>query len=79
MEAEIVVALREAEKAGVAQKEVTPFILKHLHAASGGRTLAPNIALIKNNAALAREDRGGAGAASGLRRPQCRASSSSAT
>ncbi len=52
MEAEIVVALREAEKAGVAQKEVTPFILKRLHAMSGGRTLGPNIALIKNNAAL---------------------------
>jgi pseudouridine-5'-phosphate glycosidase len=53
MEAEILVALREAEQAGVAQKEVTPFILKRLHAGSGGRTLGPNIALIKNNAALA--------------------------
>ena len=53
MEAEIAVALREAEKAGVAQKEVTPFLLKRLHAMSGGRTLGPNIALIKNNAALA--------------------------
>ncbi len=53
MEAEIAVALREAEKAGVAQKEVTPFLLKRMHAMSGGRTLGPNIALIKNNAALA--------------------------
>jgi pseudouridine-5'-phosphate glycosidase len=53
MEAEIVVALREAEKAGVGQKEVTPFILKRLHAMSGGRTLGPNIALIKNNALVA--------------------------
>ncbi len=53
MEREIVAAIAEAEKAGVAQKEVTPFILKRLHAASGGRTLRPNIALIKNNAALA--------------------------
>ena len=52
MEAEISVALREAEKAGVGQKDVTPFILQRLHAASGGRTLGPNIALIKNNAAL---------------------------
>jgi pseudouridylate synthase len=52
MEAEIAAALREAEKAGVAQKEVTPFLLKRLHATSGGRTLRPNIALIKNNAAL---------------------------
>ena len=52
MEAEIRVALREAEKAGVAQKEVTPFLLKRLHTMSGGRTLGPNIALIKNNAAL---------------------------
>jgi pseudouridylate synthase len=52
MEAEIVIALREAAKAGVGQKDVTPFILKQLHARSGGRTLGPNIALIKNNAAL---------------------------
>ncbi len=52
MEAEIAAALREAKKAGVAQKEVTPFLLKRLHATSGGRTLAPNVALIKNNAAL---------------------------
>ncbi len=53
MEAQIAVALREAAKAGVAQKEVTPFLLKQLHAMSGGRTLGPNIALIKSNAALA--------------------------
>lgn len=52
MEAEIAAALREAEKAGVTQKDVTPFILQRLHAASGGLTLGPNIALIKNNAAL---------------------------
>jgi pseudouridylate synthase len=52
MEVEIAAAIREAEKAGVGQKEVTPFLLKRLHAMSGGRTLGPNIALIKNNAAL---------------------------
>ncbi len=52
METEIAEALREAEKAGVTQKDVTPFILQRLHAMSGGRTLGPNIALIKNNAAL---------------------------
>ncbi len=45
-------ALGEAKKAGVGQKEVTPFLLKRLHTESGGRTLGPNIALIKNNAAL---------------------------
>ncbi len=53
IEARIVEAIAEAERAGVAQKEVTPFLLKRLHAMSGGETLGPNIALIKNNAALA--------------------------
>ncbi len=52
MEAEIAAALREAEKAGISGKDVTPFLLKQLHEKSGSRTLGPNIALIRNNAAL---------------------------
>jgi pseudouridine-5'-phosphate glycosidase len=46
-------ALDEARRAGVAQKAVTPFLLARLVALSGGRSLAANIALVRDNAALA--------------------------
>jgi pseudouridine-5'-phosphate glycosidase len=45
--------LDEARRAGVAQKAVTPFLLARLVALSGGRSLAANIALVRDNAALA--------------------------
>jgi pseudouridine-5'-phosphate glycosidase len=46
-------AVREAKERGVAGKAVTPFLLSYLFEQTGGRSLATNIALVKNNAALA--------------------------
>ena len=46
-------ALAEAEAQGIAAKEVTPFLLDRIHALTGGRSLAANIALVLNNARLA--------------------------
>jgi pseudouridylate synthase len=52
MEKTIVEALKEADNQGVKGKLVTPFLLKRIAELSGGESLAANIALIKNNAAL---------------------------
>ncbi|MEZ0171368.1 pseudouridine-5'-phosphate glycosidase [Microvirga sp. TS319] len=46
-------AIAEAARRGVTGKAVTPFLLSFLFESTGGRSLATNIALIKNNAALA--------------------------
>jgi pseudouridine-5'-phosphate glycosidase len=46
-------ALAEAEAQGIATKAVTPFLLDHIFHATGGASLAANIALVKNNARLA--------------------------
>ena len=46
-------ALAAAEDAGVRGKEVTPFVLDHLHRASAGATLAVNVRLVLRNAELA--------------------------
>lgn len=46
-------AVAEAEKKGVARKEVTPFLLERINQLSEGKSLKANIALVKNNAALA--------------------------
>jgi pseudouridylate synthase len=46
-------ALAAAEAAGVRGKDVTPFVLDHLHTASSGATLAVNVALVLRNAELA--------------------------
>jgi pseudouridylate synthase len=46
-------ALAEAERMGVAGKQVTPFLLEKVAGATAGRSLVSNIALVKNNAALA--------------------------
>ncbi|CAH2099878.1 unnamed protein product [Euphydryas editha] len=43
-------ALVEANNQGIRGKEVTPFLLAAVSAATGGASLAANIALIKNNA-----------------------------
>jgi pseudouridine-5'-phosphate glycosidase len=48
-------ALRLAEASGVHGQGVTPFVLAHLHEASGGRTLRANRDLVAGNAALAGE------------------------
>lgn len=43
-------ALAAAEETGVEGKELTPFLLKHIAEATEGRSLAANVALVKNNA-----------------------------
>lgn len=46
-------AVTQAEAQGIARKEVTPFLLDRINQLSQGRSLKANIALVKNNAALA--------------------------
>ncbi|WP_332816357.1 pseudouridine-5'-phosphate glycosidase [Ramlibacter sp.] len=46
-------ALAEAREQGIAGKAVTPFLLSRIQALTGGRSLATNIALVKNNAEIA--------------------------
>jgi pseudouridylate synthase len=46
-------ALAAADDAGVHGKDVTPFILDHLHRASDGASLAVNVRLVLRNAELA--------------------------
>jgi pseudouridine-5'-phosphate glycosidase len=46
-------ALADADRQGIAGKAVTPFLLSRMMELTGGRSLATNIALVKNNAALA--------------------------
>jgi pseudouridine-5'-phosphate glycosidase len=53
MSAFIDAAIGEAKARGVSGKAVTPFLLSYLFEQTGGRSLATNIALVKNNAALA--------------------------
>lgn len=45
-------ALAEAQQQGITGKAVTPFLLDRIKALTGGRSLATNIALVKNNAAV---------------------------
>jgi len=51
----IAAAVKDAEAAGVSQKEVTPYLLARINELTGGKSLAANVALIKNNAAVAAE------------------------
>ncbi|MBP2548427.1 pseudouridine-5'-phosphate glycosidase [Neorhizobium galegae] len=46
-------AVREAEERGIGRKELTPFLLGRINELSNGESLKANIALVKNNAALA--------------------------
>ncbi|MBO6717029.1 MAG: pseudouridine-5'-phosphate glycosidase [Rhizobiaceae bacterium] len=46
-------AVAEAGMRGIGRKELTPFLLARINELSGGRSLKANIALVKNNAALA--------------------------
>jgi pseudouridine-5'-phosphate glycosidase len=55
MERSLAAALGEARSLGVMGKAVTPFLLDRLRAATGGRSLAANVALIVANAGLAGE------------------------
>jgi pseudouridine-5'-phosphate glycosidase len=52
IDAIIAQALREADLQGVKGKSVTPFLLARIKELSGGRSLATNIALVKNNAVV---------------------------
>lgn len=45
-------ALGEAAAHGIAGKALTPFLLQRIHASSGGRSLAANIALVEHNAVV---------------------------
>ena len=49
----ISLALAEAGRLGIAGKRITPYLLEKIAQVTGGRSLAANIALIKNNASLA--------------------------
>lgn len=55
IEARIAEALAQAEAEGVAGKALTPYLLQRINELSGGESLQANIALAKNNAALAGE------------------------
>jgi pseudouridine-5'-phosphate glycosidase len=46
-------ALAEAAASGVTGAAVTPFVLDRIAAATGGRTVAANVALVEHNAAVA--------------------------
>ena len=45
--------LRAATRAGITGKDVTPFLLDHIHRESGGETLRANVRIILRNAELA--------------------------
>lgn len=53
IDAAIEEALNRAQKKGITGKAVTPFLLGEIVRITGGRSLTANIALVKNNAALA--------------------------
>jgi len=46
-------AIGDAEAAGVTRKELTPYLLARINDLTGGRSLVANIALVRNNAAVA--------------------------
>ncbi|HEY0080309.1 MAG TPA: pseudouridine-5'-phosphate glycosidase [Pyrinomonadaceae bacterium] len=48
-------ALAEAERARIAGRELTPFLLSRMAERSGGATLKANVALLENNARVAAE------------------------
>ena len=48
-------ALDEAERAGVAGRDLTPFLLSRMSEQSGGATLRANVALLERNARVAAE------------------------
>jgi pseudouridine-5'-phosphate glycosidase len=53
IEARIARAVGDAERDGVSRKELTPYLLARINELTGGASLTANIALVKNNAALA--------------------------
>ncbi len=53
IEAHIELALKDADAAGIGRKDLTPYLLKRIFERTGGKSLASNIALVENNAAVA--------------------------
>jgi len=53
IDARIEEALADAARDGVTRKDVTPYLLDRINRLTGGRSLTANIALVRNNAALA--------------------------
>lgn len=53
MEARIAEAIEDATRAGVSRKALTPYLLQRLFELTDGRSLTANVALVRNNAALA--------------------------
>lgn len=53
IDATIAAAVKEADAKGVSRKALTPFLLARINELSEGRSLKANIALVRNNAALA--------------------------
>ncbi|MCA1842084.1 MAG: pseudouridine-5'-phosphate glycosidase [Actinobacteria bacterium] len=51
----IAAALVEATSAGISGGAVTPFVIERIAAATGGRTVTANLALVEHNAAVAAE------------------------
>ena len=49
----IAAAIADAEARGVARKDVTPYLLNRIFELTDGKSLVANIALVKNNAAVA--------------------------
>ena len=48
-------AQREAEKRGISGHDTTPFLLDHIHRATGERSLEVNVSVYRNNIAVAAE------------------------
>jgi pseudouridylate synthase len=53
IDARIAQAIGDADRAGVTRKDVTPYLLARINELTAGRSLAANVALIRNNAAVA--------------------------
>ena len=53
IEARIAEAVAQAEATGVTRKALTPFLLQRIFELTAGKSLAANIALVKNNALVA--------------------------
>lgn len=53
IEARIARAVADAEAGGISRKDLTPYLLARINELTGGTSLTANIALVKNNAALA--------------------------
>ncbi|HEY8596752.1 MAG TPA: pseudouridine-5'-phosphate glycosidase [Devosiaceae bacterium] len=53
IEGRIAEAIADAERQGISRKDLTPFLLQRIFELTDGRSLVANIALVRNNAAVA--------------------------